>query len=553
MAPQEPEDKAKDRVPAGTTYTWIVENFAYCPIEANEDTVKTYTRVYMWYVISRTLFADSGGRTAQWMWLKALTVLEHKWSWGSAALAYLYRQLDDACRRVANDSGIGGPLLLLSVWSWEHLPIGRPRQYPSQPWNDHGNPLRYPTWAYRWDVVSEMTNDVNLIYKEYTNELDTLTPEQVNIAITSLTSMLYLETPHRCCSAMLKVEWQPYGGRDHFATSFDALNPKCLEEEYLWLMRCPLICNWAVEYHLPHRAMAQFGLFQTHPPEWEDTDRTLHRLDKKKQRKIKNWPDHHRNHVTKFKHCVEAAKLGPGSQLRAYCPIAFNNYVRWFISSTRVEICPPAYDDEILEAPICFYDVAENTYNRLVRQGSQTPFAPVLNFVRSEIKKHAEECEDAYETYPRGEKGESALREFIKRYGRRLRRLGNLLGCRDPKIATPSHSRSGSPPHPSPHLKDTTSANVEDSEVEDDMTLGAYTQNVRSAYMLKPRRGITRYTLDDYVNRGKKALVDSDDEPPKRSTLWRMRNDEEEDEPDPEVHRKIPPRRGRGPRTRGKK
>ncbi|KAM0884234.1 hypothetical protein ACQ4PT_031097 [Festuca glaucescens] len=335
MAPKEPEDKAKDKVPVGVTYKWIVENFAHYPIEANEDTVKKYTRVYVWYVISRTLFADGGGRTAQWMWLKALTILEHKWSWGSAALAYLYRQLDDACRRIGNDSGIGGALLLLSV------------------------------------------------------------------------------------------DWQPYGGRDHFATSFDALNPKCLEEEYLWPMR----------------------------------------LDKKNKRKIKNWPDHHRRHVTKFEHCLEAAKLGAGSQLCEYCTIAFNNYVRWFISSTRVKICPPAYEDEILEEPICFNDVAENTYNRLVRQGSHTPFAPVLNFVRSEIKKHADECENAYDTYPRGEKGESALRVLIKRSRHQLRRLGNLLGCRDPEIATPSQSRSGSPPHPSPHVGDTTSANVEDNEV----------------------------------------------------------------------------------------
>ena len=105
-------------------------------------------------------------------------------------------QLDDGCRRRKWDSGIGGPLLLLSVWSWERLPVGRPTVYPYNAWNDHGNPLRYPTWAFMWDVVSEMTNDVDLMYMQYTNELDTLTPEQVNIAITSLTSMLSLETPH---------------------------------------------------------------------------------------------------------------------------------------------------------------------------------------------------------------------------------------------------------------------------------------------------------------------------------------------------------------------
>ena len=93
MAPEEVEDKSKDRVPAGATYPWIVSHFTHCPDGANDDVIQTYARVYVWYVISRTLFADSGGVTAQWMWLKALTVWDSKWSWGSAALAYLYRQV----------------------------------------------------------------------------------------------------------------------------------------------------------------------------------------------------------------------------------------------------------------------------------------------------------------------------------------------------------------------------------------------------------------------------------------------------------------------------
>ena len=96
MAPPEPEDK-KDRTPAGANFLWIRTNFGTCPPEADEDTVRTYTRVYLWYMLSRTLFADSGGKLAHWCWLKALTVLEHPWSWGTAALAYLYRQVMICC------------------------------------------------------------------------------------------------------------------------------------------------------------------------------------------------------------------------------------------------------------------------------------------------------------------------------------------------------------------------------------------------------------------------------------------------------------------------
>ncbi|KAK1607214.1 hypothetical protein QYE76_030887 [Lolium multiflorum] len=91
-APPAPENP-KQRVPAGASFEWIRTNFGECPIEADEDTRRTYARVYLWYMISRTLFPDSGGKLAHWCWLKALTVLDDRWSWGTAALAYLYRQI----------------------------------------------------------------------------------------------------------------------------------------------------------------------------------------------------------------------------------------------------------------------------------------------------------------------------------------------------------------------------------------------------------------------------------------------------------------------------
>ena len=92
-------------------------------------------------------------------------------------------QLDDACRR-AGKCGIGGPMVLLSIWSWERFPVGRPREVGYLPWDDYGDhPLRRPTWAYRWDIVSEAHSDINTMYKQYTNEFDALTPEQVSIFI----------------------------------------------------------------------------------------------------------------------------------------------------------------------------------------------------------------------------------------------------------------------------------------------------------------------------------------------------------------------------------
>ncbi|KAE8794312.1 mutator protein [Hordeum vulgare] len=140
--------------------------------------------MYMWYVISRTIFANGTGKNAPWMWLKALTVFDNKFSWCSAALAYLYRQLEDDCRGTTKDGGVGGCMLLLSLRSWGRLPLGRPKSSKWNTWDDHDNPVRLPTWAYKWDLVSEVASEVNLLYKQYTNEMDSLTLEQVGDGMT---------------------------------------------------------------------------------------------------------------------------------------------------------------------------------------------------------------------------------------------------------------------------------------------------------------------------------------------------------------------------------
>ena len=88
----------------------------------------------------------------------------------------------------------------------------------------------------------------------------------------------------------------------------------------------------------------------------------------------------------------------------------------------------------------------------------------------------------------------------------------------------------------------------------------------RSAYKLKPRGNAPkRYTPDDYVNRGKKVVIEEDETSPRRSTLRKMRNneplssEEEEEEQEEEEQqqeeqrqrtkrmavRKQPARRGR--------
>ncbi|KAE8805348.1 hypothetical protein D1007_18587 [Hordeum vulgare] len=301
MSPREPEavdGGKKDRVLTDAPFTWIATSFANCPEDTNEDVIHTYACVYICYVISRTIFADRSGKNAQWMWLKALTVFDHKFSWGLATLAYLYRQ---------------------------------------------------------------------------------------------------------------------------------AIN-----------------CS----YHLP---------------EWVDMDAQLHRLDRRRQGKIKDWNKHHNKYVTMFELSVEEARSMPGTQLREHCPLAFNNYVRWFQENTQVDICPPAFDEDILEDPTSFDELAHGEYNKTIHKGYQTPFAPVLNFV-------------------------------------------------------------------------------------DDMMLESFQ---RPAYLLKPRRGIKRYTPEDDANKGKKPVYGGSHMIEDVRRMRGMDNEDELEEPQPVVSKKLPTKRGRDHKTRG--
>ena len=46
-------------------------------------------------------------------------------------------------------------------------------------WDDKDDPLRFPTWAYKWDVLNATTDDPSVMYKLCTSEMDKIMTEQV--------------------------------------------------------------------------------------------------------------------------------------------------------------------------------------------------------------------------------------------------------------------------------------------------------------------------------------------------------------------------------------
>ena len=176
--------------------------------------MQQHVRAYRWYLLTRVVFPDSTGNKAQWIFLDLLSDWDRKYSWGSGALAYLYRQvisnqivnlfafaisrtsyqqflnlqLDEACRRKKGTSGMGGFVWCLQVWMWERMPVGRPEKNKTPPegWVAHDgrygeDPWRFPTVAYCWEMANVYTGNSVARYKCYINELDMLTHKQVMI------------------------------------------------------------------------------------------------------------------------------------------------------------------------------------------------------------------------------------------------------------------------------------------------------------------------------------------------------------------------------------
>ncbi|XP_057515075.1 protein MAIN-LIKE 2-like [Amaranthus tricolor] len=94
--------------------TWLAQNFSHLPEGADKATVEAYLSS----LIGTVLFSDKTGNRVLLLYL---TLLDAPWevisgySWGSAALAYLYRRLCKASRK--NVKEIAGPLIILQFWA----------------------------------------------------------------------------------------------------------------------------------------------------------------------------------------------------------------------------------------------------------------------------------------------------------------------------------------------------------------------------------------------------------------------------------------------------
>ncbi|XP_020249169.1 protein MAIN-LIKE 1-like [Asparagus officinalis] len=229
--------------------SWLRQTFqGDIPEDASDETLQFHARAYILHMIGCVLFPDASKTLVHARWLPLLEDFGvcGALSWGSAVLAYLYRELSRVS--LMQNKEFKGCCTLIQIWSWERIHIGRPTLLMHRDLEG-----QYPL-AYRYNVRYAQYKSATRHRQFYRNELDGLQHEQ--------------------------FKWRPYTPPE---LDIHSLAPICRDSPDLWRARVPLICWEIVEMHVPDRVLRQFTLSQHIPDPVEQINRrrrpTSHRTD----------------------------------------------------------------------------------------------------------------------------------------------------------------------------------------------------------------------------------------------------------------------------------
>uniref|UniRef100_A0A2N9FIV9 Aminotransferase-like plant mobile domain-containing protein n=1 Tax=Fagus sylvatica TaxID=28930 RepID=A0A2N9FIV9_FAGSY len=101
---------------------WLSKQFqASITTKTDEQIVQQYAQFYMLCMLGGNIFVDKSNNKVHVVWLQFLEDFDwaREYSWGGAALAWMYRELYRAYEITTKD--IDGPLILLQMWAWERF------------------------------------------------------------------------------------------------------------------------------------------------------------------------------------------------------------------------------------------------------------------------------------------------------------------------------------------------------------------------------------------------------------------------------------------------
>ncbi|EOA39489.1 hypothetical protein CARUB_v10008092mg [Capsella rubella] len=296
----------KDLHGSHVSLAWLRENFRNLPSEPDEATLKCHTRAFVLALMSGFLYGDKSKHDVALTFLPLLRDFDEvaKLSWGSATLALLYRELCRASKRTV--STICGPLVLLQLWAWERLHVGRPGRLKAvgvSYMDGINGPLPDPLGC-RWRASLSHKENPRGGLDFYRDQFDQQKDEQ--------------------------VIWQPYT-----PDLLGKIPVICLSGQNIWRTVAPLICFDVVEWHRPDRVLRQFGLHQTIPAPC-DNEKALHSIDKR-GKSIYDWSARHSRHIELW----EARRSSVVFAEPECIPMDYNDpYMEWYRRITRRIISP---------------------------------------------------------------------------------------------------------------------------------------------------------------------------------------------------------------------
>lgn len=119
--------------------SWLKEQFRDpLAVDATDEVVQQHARYHILVLLGSILFMDKSADRVSVRPLLLLNPISNakRYSWGSGALAWLYRHLCKASETKAKQ--IGGALMLVQLWAYSRFPLICPITRPPQPPMDAG-------------------------------------------------------------------------------------------------------------------------------------------------------------------------------------------------------------------------------------------------------------------------------------------------------------------------------------------------------------------------------------------------------------------------------
>ncbi|XP_037410173.1 protein MAIN-LIKE 1-like [Triticum dicoccoides] len=308
--------------PRGIPLVWLRDNFLNFSSFANEETRKRHLFAYLLWLLGNLFPNSHGDVVVPGLIYIAENMVDEplpeqpKYSFGSAMLSHTYRGLCDATQKASFAQK--APLLcvayeFLQLWSWEYLPVGRPRiVQPIYPYNFSEGACA--TMATRWTKARKRWSPdiAKNCYPMYHQQFEILNEAEVT--------------------------WNPWT-QDQLKMVFDArhFTPGMLTDSAFWLTRCNLLFLWCVEPYNPERVMRQFGLYQEIPPLFpRRIDEETHKLPNMGRGwSLYDWREENIEWVHKWENEALADIV---HQLRPYGGSTDQAYKQWYCMNTRASL-----------------------------------------------------------------------------------------------------------------------------------------------------------------------------------------------------------------------